>query len=90
MSQRFLHVLALAGLTLLAACAPPATPAPTALPSPVPPTLTPPPPTAAPAPTQPPAPTAAARSIFPPVGADEWQKGSADARLTIIEYADYQ
>jgi len=29
-------------------------------------------------------------SIFPPVTNSDWTKGSADARVTIIEYGDFQ
>lgn len=81
----------LAGLGLaalvLSACAPALTPTPTA--TPLPPTATPVPPT----PSRVPAtatPVPDHTSVFPPVGPGEWQKGPADARLTIIEYSDYQ
>ncbi len=29
-------------------------------------------------------------SIFPPVGESDWVKGPADAKVTIIEYSDFQ
>ncbi len=29
-------------------------------------------------------------SIFPPVSASDWVKGPADAKVTIIEYSDFQ
>lgn len=91
-SSLVLGSAALAAL-ILGACAPALTPAPapTATSTPFPPTDTP-AATATPRPaTATPAVTAAAQaSLFPPVGADEWQKGPADARITIIEYSDYQ
>lgn len=93
MFNPFRYLLAFSAAALLAACAPAPTPAPTAAPSPspVPPTPTRiPSPTATPAPSATPTPRATEVSVFPPVRADEWQKGPATARLTIIEYADYQ
>jgi hypothetical protein len=45
-------------------------------------------PTAIPEATASPAPTAP--SLFPPVTADEWQKGPVTARVIIIEYGDFQ
>jgi len=30
------------------------------------------------------------QSIFPPVGEADWIKGAADAKVTIIEYSDFQ
>ncbi len=78
-------------LAMLAACAP--APPPTAtLP---PPSATPPPlpqrtPTVAPAATQALPPTPSGESLFPKVTADDWQLGPANARITILEYGDYQ
>jgi hypothetical protein len=91
MLKRLFPLAAALATLLLSACAPALTP--TASPTPFPPTATP-----APAPSATPRPatptttvTAAAQeSLFPPVGVDEWQKGPADARITIIEYSDYQ
>lgn len=91
MFRRLLPALLLGSLAWLAACAPALTPAPTAtLP---PPTDTPPPPTPSPVPptaTATLAPETAGDSLFPPVTDADWQRGPRDARLTIIEYGDYQ
>lgn len=92
---------ALLGLLLVwqVACAPaaPGAPAPTPtldLPAP---TATRPEPTATPrpspapaTPTSPAGPQPTAESLFAPITDADWQKGPADARLTIIEYGDYQ
>ena len=40
--------------------------------------------------TQKPTPGPTATSIFPPVSTTDWVKGPADARVTIIEYSDFQ
>ncbi|MGQ0601765.1 MAG: hypothetical protein ACT4QE_08730 [Anaerolineales bacterium] len=45
-------------------------------------------PTAIPEETPLPIPTA--QSLFPKVSANDWQKGPATARVTIIEYGDFQ
>ena len=29
-------------------------------------------------------------AVFPPVSEDEWTQGAEDARVTIVEYADFQ
>lgn len=78
----------LTALAVLAGCAPATTPAPTATSAP--PTPTPRPPTAVPAATQSLPPTPSGESLFPKVTTDDWQLGPSDARLTIIEYGDYQ
>jgi protein-disulfide isomerase len=95
--SRTFHVLMLGAV--LAACAPFAR-APTATPTPAPtgtitptvvvatvtptpttaPTLIPPSPTAVPTPA----------SLFPPVTESDWQQGPATARVTIVEYGDFQ
>jgi hypothetical protein len=36
-----------------------------------------------------PTPGATEQSLFPPVGAEDWVKGPADAYLTFIEYGDF-
>jgi cyclophilin family peptidyl-prolyl cis-trans isomerase/protein-disulfide isomerase len=72
-------------VTALVACTPITTAVPT--------------PPATSAPTRPPQPTQApdreavpvdASSIFPPASGSDWVLGPADARVTILEYADYQ
>lgn len=90
---------ALPGLLLVwqVACAPstPAAPAPTldmpasteTRPEP---TATPRPSPAPATPTGPAGPQPTAESLFAPITDADWQKGPADARLTIIEYGDYQ
>jgi hypothetical protein len=40
--------------------------------------------------TQKPTPGPTAESIFPPVTETDWVKGPADAKVTIIEYSDFQ
>jgi len=40
--------------------------------------------------TKKPTPGPTAESIFPPVGDADWVKGPANARVTIIEYSDFQ
>lgn len=80
-------ILAMA-LVGLAACVPATTPPPTATFPP--PTPTPRPPTPAPAATPALPPTPSGESLFPKVTADDWQLGPANARITIIEYGDYQ
>lgn len=40
--------------------------------------------------TQKPTPGPTAESIFPPVSDTEWVKGPASAKVTIIEYSDFQ
>jgi hypothetical protein len=40
--------------------------------------------------TQKPTPGPTAESIFPPVGNTDWVKGPANAKVTIIEYSDFQ
>lgn len=75
-------------LVVLAACVPATTPPPTATFPP--PTPTPRPPTPAPAATPALPPTPSGESLFPKVTADDWQLGPANARITIIEYGDYQ
>jgi len=89
MRKQFLQVLMPSVLALMVACAP-STPAPAPTLTPAPPTATAIPPTATPAPQ----PTATAvsgpDSLFPPITAEEWQIGPADARITIIEYSDFQ
>jgi hypothetical protein len=37
-----------------------------------------------------PTPGPTAESIFPPVSDTDWVKGPADAKVTIIEYSDFQ
>jgi len=79
-------------LAMLAACAPAPTPTAT-LPPPsatLPPSLPQRTPTAAPAATQALPPTPSGESLFPKVTADDWQLGPANARITILEYGDYQ
>jgi hypothetical protein len=89
MLSRLKNLLVFAtALAVLAACAPATTPAPTA--TAIPPTPTPRPPTPAPVATQAFPPTPSGESLFPKVTADDWQLGPADARITIIEYGDYQ
>jgi hypothetical protein len=39
---------------------------------------------------QPPEPASAGESIFPKITAADWQRGPAKARVTILEYGDYQ
>ncbi|MBL8045384.1 MAG: hypothetical protein JNL09_02530 [Anaerolineales bacterium] len=58
-------------------------------PTPLPPTATRIPPTAAPtvAPTTAPG---GPDSLFPPITEAEWQVGPANARVTVIEYSDFQ
>lgn len=88
MRLKGLLILAMAVLT---ACAPAMTPPPTV--TPIPPTTTAPtslPPTAESTATQALRPTPSGESLFPKVTADDWQLGPADARVTIIEYGDYQ
>jgi hypothetical protein len=102
---KFLLGLTAAAMALIA-CGQPATPSapvptraspPTTLtPAPLPATITPLPPTvtAATAPTGIVTPTlevtATQASLFPPITAADWQIGPATARVTIIEYGDYQ
>jgi hypothetical protein len=57
--------------------------------TPLPPTATPVPPTAAPT-VQPTTAPGGPDSLFPPITAAEWQVGPASARVTIIEYSDFQ
>jgi hypothetical protein len=40
--------------------------------------------------TKKPTPGPTAESIFPPVSATDWVKGPASAKVTIIEYSDFQ
>ncbi len=40
--------------------------------------------------SQKPTPGPTAASIFPPVSSTDWVKGPADAKVTIIEYSDFQ
>jgi len=40
--------------------------------------------------TQKPTPGATAESAFPPITDSDWVKGPADAKVTIIEYSDFQ
>jgi hypothetical protein len=40
--------------------------------------------------TQKPTPGPTAESIFPPISNTDWVKGPANAKLTIIEYSDFQ
>jgi hypothetical protein len=40
--------------------------------------------------TQRPTPGPTAESIFPPVSETDWVKGPASAKVTIIEYSDFQ
>jgi protein-disulfide isomerase len=40
--------------------------------------------------TQKPTPGPTAVSVFPPVSASDWTKGPASAKVTIIEYSDFQ
>lgn len=40
--------------------------------------------------TQKPTPGPTAESIFPPVSDSDWVKGPANAKVTIIEYSDFQ
>jgi len=40
--------------------------------------------------TQKPTSGSTAESIFPPVSDSDWVKGPADAKVTIIEYSDFQ
>ncbi|MDW8325977.1 MAG: hypothetical protein RMK99_05375 [Anaerolineales bacterium] len=86
-SPKSLFALATA-MAVLAACAPATTPPPT--PTLPPPSPTPLPPTTAPTATAALRPTPSGESLFPKVTADDWQLGPADARITIIEYGDYQ
>lgn len=90
MLKTLLKIMAVGAVaaTVLVACAP-STPTPTPTLTPLPSTATPVPPTAAPtvaATTVPSGPD----SLFPPITADEWQVGPANARVTIIEYSDFQ
>lgn len=65
-----------------------------ATPTPLPSTPTPLPPTATAMPSATPVPTveptADVSSIFPPVSADDWVLGAADAPVTVLVYCDYQ
>lgn len=40
--------------------------------------------------TKKPTPGPTAESIFPPIGDTDWVKGPANAKITIIEYSDFQ
>lgn len=40
--------------------------------------------------TQKPTPGPTAESAFPPVSEADWARGPADARVTLIEYSDFQ
>ncbi len=40
--------------------------------------------------TQKPTPGPTEASIFPPISSTDWVKGPANARVTIIEYSDFQ
>ncbi len=40
--------------------------------------------------TQKPTPGPTAASIFPPVSSTDWVKGPANAKVTMIEYSDFQ
>lgn len=76
----------LMALIVLTACTPAATPTPTLTPEPP----TPLPPTATLAPAATVAARPAGESIFPAITAGDWQVGPANARITIIEYSDFQ
>lgn len=91
MFKTLLKIITLGALAVLATACVPSTPALTSTPLatlPLP-TATAVPPTAVPT-VQ--ATTAASGpdSLFPPITADEWQIGPADARVTILEYSDFQ
>lgn len=88
MFKTVLKIMALGAVaaTVLAACAP-STPAPTPTLTPLPPTATPVPPTAVPT-VQ--ATASGPDSLFPPITNADWQSGPANARVTIIEYSDFQ
>lgn len=89
MRRIFVPVIAgLCALVWLGACAPAPVVQPIATATIIPPTasLV---PTVAPALTATPARPAQA-SIFPEITAEDWQKGPADAKVTLIEYGDYQ
>jgi hypothetical protein len=77
-------------MVMLAACAPATTPPPTVTLAPPTPKPTLPPPTMAPTATYARLPTPSGESLFPKVTADDWQLGPANARVTILEYGDYQ
>jgi len=91
--KRPLQGLVLAAGLALSACAQPVEVTPLASPQPsatlaptLPPSPTPVPPTA----TTAPQPTAAEASLFAPVTEADWQIGPAGARVTIVEYGDFQ
>lgn len=93
--RNLLSKLALAAL-VLAACGSLPTPAPSPTPPAPTPTLLPPTATSIPAtataiviPATPEA-TATPASLFPPITDADWQIGPANARVTVVEYGDYQ